>query len=191
MVIVCPSCNLEDFGRLRTCFGLKLAFYQIGHAKFKISYSCGLRAPKSVQCDASINITYNLTKKKKKKKKKNDEFDVVEGNFWFINDVIPLVVPQGSGKPPQYNLSPSHCASDSRSRNVRLKTCLVTPWWHLQYTRSCYRSVSQFHLKVTAILNAVLIFFSRVNFTILTLSANEQSITFKATELTTASMNNV
>ena len=44
-------------GRLRTCFGSKLAFYQIrdeNRAKFKISYLCGPRVPKTARYDASI-----------------------------------------------------------------------------------------------------------------------------------------
>ena len=47
-----------SIGRLRTCFGSTLAFYQIRDenlAKFKISYSCGYRVSKSASSDAGIN----------------------------------------------------------------------------------------------------------------------------------------
>ena len=48
-----------SIGRLGTCFGSRLAFYQIrdeNRAKFKISYSCGHRVSKSARSDASIRI---------------------------------------------------------------------------------------------------------------------------------------
>ena len=58
-IIVCPSCaHRVPIGRLRTCFGSTLAFYQIrneNRAKLKISYSCGHRVSKSARYDATLN----------------------------------------------------------------------------------------------------------------------------------------
>ena len=60
-IIVFPSCaHPVSIGRLRTCFGSTLAFYQIrdeNRAKFKILYSCGHRVSKSARSDASIRKT--------------------------------------------------------------------------------------------------------------------------------------
>ena len=57
-IIVCPSCvHRVSIGRLRTCFGSTLAFYQIrdeNRAKLKISYSCGHRVSKSARYDATL-----------------------------------------------------------------------------------------------------------------------------------------
>ena len=59
-IIVCPSCvHRVSIGRLRTCFGSTLAFYQIrdeNRAKLKISYSCGHRVSKSARYDATLNM---------------------------------------------------------------------------------------------------------------------------------------
>ena len=61
-VIVCPSCvHRVSIGRLRTCFGSTLAFYQIreeNRAKLKISYSCGHRVSKSARYDATLIARY-------------------------------------------------------------------------------------------------------------------------------------
>ena len=58
-IIVCPSCvHRVSIGRLRTCFGSTLAFYQIrdeNRAKLKISYSCGHRVSKLARYDATLN----------------------------------------------------------------------------------------------------------------------------------------
>ena len=58
-IIVCPSCiHRVPIGRLRTCFGSTLAFYQIrdeNRAKLKNSYSCGHRVSKSARYDATLN----------------------------------------------------------------------------------------------------------------------------------------
>ena len=58
-IIVCPSCvHRVSIGRLRTCFGSTLAFYQIrdkNRAKLKISYSCGYRVSKSARYDATLS----------------------------------------------------------------------------------------------------------------------------------------
>ena len=58
-IIVCLSCVPRvSIGRLRTCFGSTLAFYQIrdeNRAKLKISYSCGHRVSKSARYDATFN----------------------------------------------------------------------------------------------------------------------------------------
>ena len=58
-IIVCPSCvHRVSIGRLRTCFGSTLAFYQIGdenRAKLRISYSCGHRVSKSARYDATLS----------------------------------------------------------------------------------------------------------------------------------------
>ena len=46
-----------SIGRLRTCFGSTLGFYQIrdeNRAKLKISYSCGHRVSKSARYDATL-----------------------------------------------------------------------------------------------------------------------------------------
>ena len=60
-IIVCPSCvHRVPIGRLRTCFGSTLAFYQIrdeNRAKLKISYSCGHRVSKSARYDATFRET--------------------------------------------------------------------------------------------------------------------------------------
>ena len=60
-IIVCPSCVHRLFiGRLRTCFGSTLAFYQIrdeNRAKLKISYSCGHRVSKSARYDATLSVS--------------------------------------------------------------------------------------------------------------------------------------
>ena len=57
-IFVCPSCvHRVSIGRLRTCFGSTLAFYQIrdeNRAKLKISYSCGHRVSKSARYDATL-----------------------------------------------------------------------------------------------------------------------------------------
>ena len=57
-IIVCPSCvHRVSIGRLRTCFGSTMAFYQIrdeNRAKLKISYSCGHRVSKSARYDATL-----------------------------------------------------------------------------------------------------------------------------------------
>ena len=62
-IIVCPSCvHRVSIGRLRTCFGSTLAFYQIrdeNHAKLKISYSCGHRVSKSARCFRDIYLKYS------------------------------------------------------------------------------------------------------------------------------------
>ena len=59
-IIVCPSCvHRVSIGRLRTCFGSTLAFYQIrdeNRAKLKISYSCGHRVSKSARYDATLTV---------------------------------------------------------------------------------------------------------------------------------------
>ena len=63
-IIVCPSfVHRVPIGRLRTCFGSTLAFYQIrdeNRAKLKISYSCGHRVSKSARYDCRYfpNILY-------------------------------------------------------------------------------------------------------------------------------------
>ena len=54
----CIGYNRVSIGRLRTCFGSTLAFYQIrdeNRAKMKISYSCGHRVSKSARYDATLN----------------------------------------------------------------------------------------------------------------------------------------
>ena len=57
VVFVCPSCDHRQASymlRLKICL-----FYRIrdeNRAKFKISYSCGHRVPKSARNDAGINI---------------------------------------------------------------------------------------------------------------------------------------
>ena len=46
-----------SIGRLRTCFGSQLAYYQIrdeNRAKLKISYSCGHRVSKSARYDDTL-----------------------------------------------------------------------------------------------------------------------------------------
>ena len=59
-IIVSPSClHRVSIGRLRTCFGSTLTFYQIrdeNRAKLKISYSCGHRVSKSARYDATLRI---------------------------------------------------------------------------------------------------------------------------------------
>ena len=61
MAFVCPACvHRVTISRLCTCFGSKMAFFQIrdkNPAKFKIFYSCGHHVPKSARYDASINET--------------------------------------------------------------------------------------------------------------------------------------
>ena len=56
---VCQPCvHRVTIGRLRVCVGSILFFFQIcdeNRAKFKISYSCGLRVSKSARYDASIS----------------------------------------------------------------------------------------------------------------------------------------
>ena len=60
--IVCPSCaHRVPIGRLRTCFGSTLAFYQIrneNRAKLKISYSCGYRVSKLARYDATLTTIF-------------------------------------------------------------------------------------------------------------------------------------
>ena len=60
-IIVCPSCvHRVPIGRLRTCFGSTLAFYQIrdeNRAKLKISYSCGHRVSKSARYDTTYECS--------------------------------------------------------------------------------------------------------------------------------------
>ena len=54
----CIGYNRVSIGRLRTCFGSTLAFYQIrdeNRAKLKISYSCGHRVSKSARYDATLS----------------------------------------------------------------------------------------------------------------------------------------
>ena len=61
-IIVCPSCvHRVPIGRLRTCFGSTLAFYQIrdeNRPKLKISYSCGHRVSKSARYDATLRFLH-------------------------------------------------------------------------------------------------------------------------------------
>ena len=59
----CIGYNRVSIGRLRTCFGSTLAFYQIrdeNRAKLKNSYSCGHRVSKSARYDATFNPTLYL-----------------------------------------------------------------------------------------------------------------------------------
>ena len=62
-IIVCPSCvHRVSIGRLRTCFGSTLAFYQIrdeNRAKLKISYSCGHQVSKSARYDATLCLLFS------------------------------------------------------------------------------------------------------------------------------------
>ena len=74
-IIVCPSCvHRVSIGRLRTCFGSTLAFYQIrdeNRAKLKISYSCGHRVSKSARYDATL-------------KKETDKADVFSTSLFSL-----------------------------------------------------------------------------------------------------------
>ena len=64
LAFVCPSCvHRVTIGRLRTCIGSKMAFYQIhdeNHAKLKISYSCGHLVPKLARYDATLTKNSNM-----------------------------------------------------------------------------------------------------------------------------------
>ena len=56
----CIGYNRVSIGRLRTCFGSTLAFYQIrdeNRAKLKSSYSCGHRVSKSARYDATFTVS--------------------------------------------------------------------------------------------------------------------------------------